>query len=106
MSEENRRQPSRSGANSPENTAKVRNISGTSDAATARIAAGLGSGDTRRAKAKIRLQDWRPDARLERLEQMVAKGEYTLSPGERVELGLYVDARSKAEDASDLLGGD
>ena len=103
--EDRRRAPSSSKANDKANTQRAPNISGTGNAATARIARGFGSGDTRAARARLRLADWRPDERLEHLEQLIADGDYKPTPGERTELGLYQSARSQAEDDADRFGG-
>jgi hypothetical protein len=43
---------------------------------------------------------------LEHLERLVADGSYKPSPGERVELGLYVSAREQAKADDETYGGD
>ena len=104
-----RHQPSRSGANSPENTAKVRNVSGTTDAATARIAAALGPSDTQASRDRLRLYDWKDDAAADRLLERVEAGDDfngTLTPTQRIEMGLRAEAKRKVQQARRRLGGD
>jgi hypothetical protein len=73
--ENKRRHPSGSKVNDPENTRKARQPTGTGNAATARIARGLGSGDTREARDRLRLADWRDDPDADRLLERVEAGD-------------------------------
>jgi hypothetical protein len=106
--EDRRRAPSTSKVNDTENVRRSPQPTGYGNPFTAKIAAAYTdrSGDTRRARAKLRMADWRPDERLERLEGIVAAGSYTPSPGERVELGMYVAARQQVEDDANRYGVD
>jgi hypothetical protein len=97
--EEKRRDPSSSRSNAPENTSRWQYPGGWTDAATSRMS-GHFTDDTRKARARLRLADWKPDERLERLEGLVADGAYKTTGSARIELGLYADARAKTEEAA------
>jgi hypothetical protein len=109
VNEDSRRQPSRSGANSPENTRRQHYPSGTANAGTRRIAAALDSGDTQEARDRLRLMDWREDPEADRLLEAVESGETfggTISPTQRIALGLHAETKRKVAEARNRLGDD
>jgi hypothetical protein len=104
--EDRRRVASTSKANSPENVKKATYPAGSMDPATSRMSGNF-TEDKAKARARLRLRDWRGhDGRLEHLEALIAKGDYTPTGSERIELAMYQQARQRAEDDAETYGGD
>ncbi len=63
----------------------------------------------RTERAKLRIHDFREDEGAERLLARMAADpafDATIAPSQRVALGHYVEAKARAAQARDQLGGD
>ncbi len=65
------------------------------------------SGDRALTRARLRVDAWRPNAELETLAARVDADpvlDRQLAPAQRMAVGLYLEARQKAQAAAELLG--